>query len=151
MLCTPDETVGSFLETVRFSRTVRPIKTYYLFYLPLPETPLYGEHHPFQVHHADTRFDDGFWNRPNIRLRHINRGQFIMLKTRLTLAKIVSFLANGWRLRRWGFIKDLILFLCGKNRLLPFSNPYFVNELYQNTVLNYFIEDKRAQIMRGGA
>jgi hypothetical protein len=35
-----------------------------------------------------------------------------------------------------------------KNTTLPFSNPYFINELYQNTVLKYFIEDKAKIIFK---
>jgi hypothetical protein len=66
----------------------------------------------------------------------------------LTLCKIISFLKKGWQLRQVVFFKDIFLHLMKKNTTLPFSNPYFINELYQNTVLKYFIEDKAKIILK---
>jgi radical SAM superfamily enzyme YgiQ (UPF0313 family) len=148
ILCTPEETPKSFLMTLRFSLKINSVKTYYLFYLPLPRTSLFAEHSLGQVVHSDTRFDDGFWNKPNVRLKNINKLEFVQLNISLIFCKIISFLKKGWQLRQAVFFKDILLHLMKKNTALPFSNPYFINELYQNTVLKYFLEDQTEIILK---
>ena len=95
ILCAPGESFKTVFKTLKFAAQYNPIKTYFLFFLPLPETPLYEECQSSFLTHRDTKFDDGFWNRPNIRLRGINNLGYVWLRLHMFIMKVVLFFKSG--------------------------------------------------------
>jgi len=149
ILGAPGEDLRSFRATLKLSKVLNPVKAYFLFFLPLPETPLFHECKGFLLKHRDSRYDDGFWNRPNIKLDNVGILGYLWMRIQLFMLKLTVFLKNGWKLRKFIFLKDIIRYVKGENRILGFLNPYARNELYQNTVLKYFLEDKRKKMLAG--
>lgn len=141
MLGMPGETLRSAINTVRLALYYNPVKTYFLFFLPLPRTPLCDEYQGSTIKHRDTKYDDGYWNRPNIKLDKIPAWKYWYVHIFIFMTKTRLFFFKGLRLRGLTFIKDIFFSFFGRNRLLSSSNPYGVNEVYQNTILKYYFED----------
>lgn len=141
ILCSPSESLRMMAKTIMLALKAKPLKTYFLFFLPLPTTPIYGEVEPFIVRHKDTRFDDGYWNRPNLERNIQEKMKNGLVLAGVTFLKVLLFIRTGWRLRGIAFISDSIRYVSGKRRVLPLRNPYTHNELYQNTIMHYFLDD----------
>jgi anaerobic magnesium-protoporphyrin IX monomethyl ester cyclase len=141
ILCAPSESLRAIGKTVLLSLRARPLKTYFLFFLPLPKTPIYEKIAPFIVRHRDTRFDDGYWNRPNIAKGLCDKIKNCIVLTGVTVLKTALFIKTGWRLRRKRFLCDVYTYIADKKKRLPLVNPYAQNELYQNTIMQYFLDD----------
>lgn len=146
ILFAPGETFASFMATMKLAFFSGSIKNYFLFFLPLPGTPLFEKNEQRMLGHRDTRYDDGYWNNPNV--SQGNRLFWPMILFVLGVLKAVVFLAKGLKLRGLRFLFDVLAYLAGRARALPMSNPYAQNELYQNTVLQYYIEDAIRNIRR---
>lgn len=141
MLCGPGETLQSLMRTLLLPIRFNPIKTYFLFFLPLPETPLFSECKGAEIKHKDTVHDDGHWNRPNIKIPGFGVLKSAMMWAMIITVKVWMFLITGIKKRGVYFLIDIIRYLCGRNRVLSLRNPYSQNEVYQNTVLKYYFED----------
>ncbi len=137
----PQDSRESINKSFKLIREINPIPAAFTFYNPLPETTLYNslnlnidytQEGPWRI-----------WNVPKLTTRSIGIWGIRLLALRIYFFRLFNFLAQGLRLRKIGFFRDILkyIFQVNSSRAISLLSPHIVNDIEARTIYKYILED----------
>ena len=140
----PEETKETISESIRLTKELKPIMSYFNCYQPLPKTELGEKIWPGRWDNIiDNQGFVDLWNKPRILTNTLTIVDLHKQLLRIHIRILTMFLINGLRKRGIVFLRDVFSYVFSRRiqRKLSLQHPFSYYDLVQKTTHRYIFED----------
>ena len=142
----PEDSINSINKSFKLIKKIKPEFVSIGFYNPLPKTTLYNS-----LKLTIDYVKEGprrIWNVPRLRSKFLSAGQLEIVVLKIYFFRIYHFFAQGLKMRKMGFLKDIIRYIFGIDNMRTISlfSPHALTDLESRVLFRYMLEDHKRHL-----